>query len=285
MRTLIVTAALILLALPARAESKLTVQVLTGTPQGFLVDSTLVSGDHDAILVDAGFTLADAHRIAGAILDSKKNLTTVYVTHWHPDHYFGLTVLKQAFPKAKLVATATTVAEIKKSAQAKAKQWAPMYGTNIPTQPVIPTAVSGKTLTLEGQTLEIHADVQGDDVHNSYLWIPSIKTVIAGDIVYHGVHVWTAETNPETRKAWLKTLDELDALSPTTVVPGHKDPTTKDDPSGITATRDYLKAFDESLASSKSADELEGKMKARYPHLALDIILHLGAAAQFAPKK
>jgi len=287
MRTLVVVtaAALALGAVPARAQSKLTVQVLTASPQGFLVDSTLVSGEKDAILVDAGFTLADAHRFAGAILDSKKNLTTVYVTHFHPDHYFGLAVLKQAFPKAKLVATASTVADIKKSAKDKVKQWAPMYGANIPAQPVVPAVLAGKTLTLEGQTLEIHADVQGDAPHNSYVWIPSIKTVITGDIVYHGVHVWTAETDMEARKAWLKTLDELSALNATTVVPGHKDPSTKDDASGITATADYLKSFDQALASSKSADELEGKMKAKFPTLALDVVLHFGAAAQFAGKK
>lgn len=265
----------------ARAESPLTTQVITGSPGGFLVDSTLVSGEKDAILVDAAFTLADAHRVAAAILDSKKNLTTVYVTHFHPDHYFGLAVLKQAFPKAKLVALPATVADIKKSWKDKVKQWGPMYGGNIPTQPVVPAALTGKTLTLEGQTLEIHGPVQGDAANNSYLWIPSIKTVIAGDIVYRGVYPWTAETNVAGRQAWLKTLDELAALSPTTVIAGHKDPKLKDDTSGIDQTRGYLKAFDEALAASKTADELEAKMKAKYPDLALEIVLHIGAGAQF----
>jgi glyoxylase-like metal-dependent hydrolase (beta-lactamase superfamily II) len=263
-------------SLSARAESPLTIQVITGSPGGFLVDSTLVSGEKDAILVDAAFTLADAHRVAAAIFDSKKNLTTVYVTHFHPDHYFGLAVLKQAFPKAKLVASPATVADIKKSWKDKVKQWGPMYGANIPTQPVIPTPLTAKTLTLE-----VHGPVQGDAVNNSYLWIPSIKTVIAGDIVYHGVYPWTAETNLAGRQAWLKTLDELAALSPTTVIAGHKDPKLKDDVSGIEQTRAYLKAFDEALAASKTADELEAKMKAKYPDLALEIVLHIGAGAQF----
>ncbi|HEY8927224.1 MAG TPA: MBL fold metallo-hydrolase [Polyangia bacterium] len=265
------------------APSKLQIEVLTGTPAGFLVNSTLVTGEKDAILIDADFTLADAHRTAAAILDSKKNLTTVYVTHWHPDHYFGLVVLKQAFPKAKLVALPETVAEIKKTAKAKVKQWQPMYGDGIASQPVIPAPLGGKTLTLEGETLEIHGGAQGDSPNNSYVWIPSAKTVIAGDIVYHGVHPWTAETNAAQRAAWLKTLDELSALGATTVVAGHKDPKTKDDASGIEQTRAYLKAFDEALAASKTADELEAKLKAKYPDLQMDIIAHFGAAAQFAP--
>jgi len=242
-----------------------------------------VTGEKDAILIDADFTLADAHRTAAAILDSKKNLTTVYVTHWHPDHYFGLVVLKQVFPKAKLVALPETVAEIKKTAKAKVQQWQPMYGDGITSKPVIPAPLSGKTLTLEGETLEIHGGAQGDSPNNSYVWIPSAKTVVAGDIVYHGVHPWTAETNAAQRAAWLKTLDELSALGATTVVAGHKDPKTKDDAAGIEQTRAYLKAFDEALSASKTADELEAKMKAKYPDLQMDIIAHFGAAAQFAP--
>ncbi|HEY4185387.1 MAG TPA: MBL fold metallo-hydrolase [Polyangia bacterium] len=265
----------------ARAESKLSTEVITASEPGFLVDATLISGDKDAVLIDSSFTLADAHRLAAAILDSKKNLTTVYITHWHPDHYFGLTVLKQAFPKAKFVALPATVAEIKKTWKAKVKQWQPLYGDAIPAQPVLPTAMTGKTLTLEGQTLEIHGGVQGDSANNSYVWIPSIKTVVTGDIVYHGVFPWTAETDAAGRTAWLKTLDELTALGATTVVPGHKTTKMKDDASGIEQTRAYLKAFDETAAASKTADELETKMKAKYGDLQLPIILHIAAGAQF----
>jgi len=73
----------------------------------------------------------------------------------------------------------------------------------------------------------------------------------------------------------------LTALGATTVVAGHKDPKTKDDAAGIDQTRAYLKAFDEAVAASKTADELEAKMKAKYADLRLPIVLHFGAAAQF----
>lgn len=265
----------------ARAESKLTVQTVTASPQGFLVTSALVMGEKDAVLIDGQLTLADAHRLVGAILDSKKNLTTVYVTHFHPDHYFGLVVVKQAFPKVKIVAQPATVAEIKKSWQGKVKQWSPMFGDNLTTKPLIPSPLTGSSIMLEGETLEIHGPVQGDCSTNSYVWIPSIKALITGDIVYQGVYAWTAETTAETRQAWEKTLDALDALSPAIVVAGHKDPKLKDDASGIAATRAYLKDFDVAVASSKSAEELEAKVKARYPKLAMDIVLHIGAGAQF----
>lgn len=275
-------ALLLAAATPARADTKLTTQVFTASPLGFGVTSTLVAGEKEAILIDGQFALSDAHRLVGMILDSKKTLTTVYVTHWHPDHYFGLVAIKQAFPKVKIVAQPVTAAQIKKTWAAKVKQWAPMFGPNLATTPVLPAPLAGNTLTLEGQTLEIHGPVQGDASTCSYVWIPSIKTIVAGDIVYAGVFPWTAETNAASRTAWAKTLDELSSLGASTVIAGHKVATLKDDPSVISATKAYLKDFNEAAASSKSPSELQAKMKAKYPRLDVDMVLQISAGAQFA---
>jgi len=264
----------------AHADAKLTTTVYTASPAGFLVDSTLVAGDKEAVLIDAQFDLADAHRLAALILESKKTLTTIYVTHFHPDHYFGLVVLAQAFPKAKLVALPATVAEIKKTWKDKVKQWRAMYGDLVPERPLVPQALAGTAIVLEGQRLEIGA-AQGDSPDNTYVWIPSIKTLVAGDIVYRGVHPWTRETNAAQRKAWIATLDKLAGLGATTVIAGHKDPKAKDDAAGIAATRQYLEVFDAAVASSKTPAEVQQKIKARYPDLQLDVILQLGADAQF----
>lgn len=266
----------------AAAETKLTTTVYTGSPGGFLVNSTLIAGDKEAILVDAQFTLSDAHRLVAMILESKKTLTTVYITHSHPDHYFGLNVIKQAFPKVKIVTLAASLAEIKKTWKAKVKQWSPMYGALVTTTPVVPAVHKAATLTLEGQTIELRGPSQGDSPDNTYVWIPSTRTVIAGDIVYAGVHAWTRETNGAQRKAWIKTLDEISALGPTTVIAGHKDPKAKDDASAIKATKDYLEAFDAAVASSKTPAEVQQKVKAKYKDLQLDVILQLGAETQFA---
>jgi glyoxylase-like metal-dependent hydrolase (beta-lactamase superfamily II) len=266
----------------ARAETKLTTTVFTASPGGFLVNSTLVAGEKEAVLVDAQFTLAEAHRLIASILESKKTLTTVYITHGHPDHYFGLAAIKQAFPKAKLVTHPAALAEMQKTWQAKVKQWGPMYGALVPEAPALPAVLAAKSIALEGQTLEIHAPVQGDSTDNAYVWIPSIKTVIAGDLVYANVHVWTRDSNAAQRKAWIKTLDEVAALGATTVIAGHKDPKAKDDPSAVKATRDYLEAFDAAVAASKTAAEVQQKVKAKYGAYQLDVILQLGAEAAFA---
>jgi len=271
---------------PVPPAPKLQLQVITGSPEGFLVNSTLISGDKEAVLIDSELTLADGKRVADAVTASKKTLTTVYVTHFHPDHYFGFASVKEAFPNAKLVALPATVEEIQKTWEAKVKQWKPLFHDAIPAKPVLPEALTADYLTVDGVKLEIVGAQQGDSANNSYVWIPSLHAVITGDIVYDDVFPWTAETTPDSRKAWAGTLDKLSALNPEIVVPGHQKADHKQAPSSIAFTKSYLAAWDEALAASKKPAELQAKIKAKYPDTALDVIVKIGADAAFAkPEK
>src|SRR5271169_2090864 len=141
----------------ASAQSKLQLKVHTGAGvNGYDVNSTMISGEKDMLVIDPQFTLSEAHRLAAEILESKKNLTTIYITHPHPDHLFGLAVLKQAFPAAKIVALPATVSAAKTGWPARQKFWFPTYGSNIPgPDPVLPEELSSPMLTLEGEQFPI----------------------------------------------------------------------------------------------------------------------------------
>jgi glyoxylase-like metal-dependent hydrolase (beta-lactamase superfamily II) len=264
--------------LAASAQSHLQLKVFTSSPDGYSVNSTLVYGDQDAILVDSQFLLSEAHRLAATILESKKNLTTVYITHPHPDHYFGLAVIKQAFPNARIVALPATVAGIKAGWGPRYKFWSATHGANVPSDPVIPEELQGNRLALEGQTLEIAGGLTGDSPkNNSYVWIPSLKAVVAGDIVFSGAHFVV----PKMHEEWIQTLDKIAALHPAFVIAGHQKAGAPDDASVIEFMKQYMRDFDESAASSKSADELRAKMKDRYPNLALETLLDSGSKGRF----
>jgi glyoxylase-like metal-dependent hydrolase (beta-lactamase superfamily II) len=269
---------------PAPKAPPLQLQVITGSPEGFLVNSTLVSGEKDAVLIDAQFTLADAKKVVDAINASKKHLTHVYVTHSHPDHYFGFVAIREAFPDAKLVALPQTVEEIEATWEAKVAQWKPIYKDAIPDHPIVPEALKGSSIALEGETLEIAGNQPGDAANNSYVWVASLGALVTGDLVYDGVYPWTAETTPETRQAWSASLDRLNALTPKRVVPGHQKPEQTQDATNIEFTQGYLAAYDQALASSKTAADLQSKVKAQYPDAALDIVLKIGAEASLPPK-
>jgi glyoxylase-like metal-dependent hydrolase (beta-lactamase superfamily II) len=290
MRVRLLLAGLVLIAFAGGAmaapPSQLHVQVFTSPPEGIAVNSTLVYGDKDAILIDAQFRLSDAHRVVAAILESKKNLTTVYVTHPHPDHYFGLVVIRQAFPNAKFVALPRVVEGIKASWQNRVNAWKPQYGDNIPSNPIVPDALDGNTLTLEGETLQVFGPLQGDSAgDNSFVWIPSIKAIVGGDTLFSGAHFVFAPMSAAQKTDWMSTVDQEAALKPEIVIPGHQIAGAPNDASVLDFMRKYMKDSDEAQASSKTADEFKSKMKNLYPNLGLDGLLNISAGAAFPAKK
>ena len=265
---------------PAQAQASaapLQLQVINHGPASFHVNSVLVLGAKEAILLDAGFTRADALRVAAAVLDSGKTLSTIYVSAADPDYYFGLEVLKQEFPAARIVTAAPTLKKIEASLPTKLKVWGPRLGANAPRQPIVPEALAGNSLSLEGQTLEIRG-LDDSLAHRSYVWIPSIKAVLGGVNTFGGLHVWTADTQtPAERAAWAAKLDGMAALKPAIVIPGHMLPGTAQDASQLRYTRDYLQRFETELPKAANAAALIATLQAAYPQAGLGIALDIGA--------
>lgn len=262
----------------AAAPTPLHLEVYNPGDKGvFPVSSEIITGAHEAVLIDAQFQRSDAQALVQKLKASGKTLTTVYISQSDPDYYFGLDVIRAAFPKAKIVATPQTVAAIKTSMNGKLAYWGPILKDNAPKTLVLPDVLHADHLTLEGRTIEIKG-LNGPDAARTYLWIPSIKTVAGGVVVNSGDHVWVADTQTrESRLGWLQTLDNITALKPTTVVPGHF---TGAMPKGLEAVRftaDYLKTFEVQAAKANNSAELIKAMKAAYPTLAGDASLELSA--------
>jgi len=262
-----VLAASLAIAFTAQAAQPLNVKVYNADGNSFNANSTLVYGEKDAVVIDAGFTRADALRIAANVLDSGKQLTTIYVSQADPDYYFGVETLKEFFPHADVVSTPAVLAKLTAKLDGKVAFWGPKMGANAPHTPVVPRALAGNTLTLEGQTIEIRG-TQGLLAHRPYAWIPSIKAIVGNTNVFGNMHVWTADTQTAAeRTAWVAQLDEMAALKPVLVVPGHMKAGSAVDASTISFTKDYLLSFEKNLAASKTSAELINAMKQAYPQL------------------
>jgi glyoxylase-like metal-dependent hydrolase (beta-lactamase superfamily II) len=264
----------------AIGSGKLDVRVFTSAPESFSVTSTLFSGERDAVLVDAQFALPEAERVADEITSSGKRLTTVYITHWHPDHYFGLPAILAAHPGARAVALPETVAEIRGSVTAKLAQWKPVVGDLIPDEPVIPQPLT-ETLHVEGEPLEIAFVGQGDTERNSAVYVPAADTLVTGDLAYNRAHVWMVETSPEQWEEWLGSLDTLEAIGASRVVAGHRALDAPDDPSVFEGTRRYIRDFAVAVKESSTKQELVQKVMARHGDRALEVILGRSASAVF----
>ena len=256
-----VIAASLPIAFTAQSAQPLTIKVYNAGAASFSVNSTLVYGEKDAMVIDAGFTRADALRIAANVLDSGKQLTTIYVSQTDPDYYFGVETLKEIFPQADVVSTPAVPEKLNAKLAGKVAFWGLEMGANAPRKPVVPRALAGNTLTLDGQTIEIRG-TEGPLAHRPYARIPSIKAVVGN------MHVWTADTrSPALRTARVAQLDEMAALKPELVIPGHMKAGTSVDASAISFTKAYLQSFEKNLATNKTSAMLIDAMKRSYPQL------------------
>jgi glyoxylase-like metal-dependent hydrolase (beta-lactamase superfamily II) len=270
--------ACVTLAGPALAAEPLQLDVYNpGHAAIFPVSSVIVSGEHDAVLVDAQFGKAQAQQLVQRLQAGGKHLTTIYISHGDPDYYFGLDTLTQAFPDAKVLASAATVAHIRQTMDAKLAYWGPQMGADKPARLVLPQVLEGQRLTLEGQALDV-VGLDGPQPDRSFVWIPSIKAVVGGVLVAENIHVWMADTQSAKSHAdWLGTLAHIEALGPRTVIPGHYLGDSSRSLKAVRFTADYIRGFDAETAKAKDANALIEAMKQRYPGLADESSLELGA--------
>lgn len=262
-----------------RAASGLSWKHLPAGEKGFYRVPVLISGASEALLIDGGFTYPDGRAVVDAIKATGKKLRTIYVSQSDPDYYFSLKPIKEAFPDARVIAAPETVAAIKANVEKKLAAWGPQLKENGPqtlADVVIPDVFDGKTLTLDGETIEI-VDAEGL-ANRRYLFVPSLNAVFGGVMIFAGVHVWTADTQAkEQRAAWIATLDKIAARKPSIVVAGHMTPESATDLSGIAHTKAYLLAFEEELAKAKDSATLKTALQARFPGLGMGVALDIGA--------
>jgi len=283
MRNKVVCAAiaLMLAAMPS-AQSKFSLKVHTGRGQtGYDVNSTMIIGEKDMLLIDPQFSLSEAHKLAAEVLESKKHLAVIYTTHAHPDHLFGLAVLKQAFPDAKIVALPATVNAARTGWPARQKFWVATYGNNIPgPEPVLPEELTSPVLTLEGEQFPITGGVQGaDGPGNSFVYVPPLKAVVTGDIVFD--HVYFGVPRDAARENWLKTIDQIAALKPAIVIPGHEGPGATHDWKAVDFMKKYIADWDANVARSKNAAEMRVNVLKQYPGLGMEFTLNDRIATYF----
>ena len=256
--------------------SNLAYTVLDAADASLNKTSVLVTGDSEALVVDAAFTRADGHRIVAAVLDSGKRLTTVVITAGDPDFYFGAEVIADAFPEALFLAPADVIEHIHHSYEGKLKAWAHL-GPNLPTRLVDISPLTEPTLTVDGTSLEVRrgTDLMGDRAW--YLFEPVSRSLIGGVLLFEGLHVWTADSaTPELRTEWIRVLGDLEALQPTYVVAGHRTAGAPTDLTAITHTRDDLELFEKTVAAATDAAEAEASLLAAYPDAGLKIAAGLG---------
>jgi len=258
--------------------NKLSTKVFFSDEKGFEVASVIVMGKKNAVLIDAQWTLSNAHRVIAEIAETGKHLETIYVSHAHPDHYFGLGIIAEAFPSARILALASVATTINHQFFGKLEHWETVIGpANVCRKTVPIEPLSRNYLELEGERIEILPEVVGDLKFNSVVWIPSIKTLYGSDVLFNQAHPFTCEVTPEERAQWIRDIETLEKLGAHVVIPGHQKPGMPFDYSSYDFTKEYLVATEEEIARTDSEGSFFYAMVQRFPEANLFISNEMNA--------
>ena len=115
-----------------------------------------------------------------------------------------------------------------------------------------------------------------DGPGNSFVYIPSLKAVVTGDIVFD--RVYFGVPRDAARENWLKTINQITALNPAVVIPGHEGPGATHD---MKAVEKYIADWDVNVARSKDASAMKANVLRQYPGLGMEFTLTDRVATYF----
>ena len=279
---------LFLLSGPAFADDEhgLSMKVVTSLDDQFWTNSVIIEGTHEVMLVDAQLTKTNAERVLQEIQETRKPLSIIYITHEHADHFLGLQVFKDAYPGVRIIASPAVVDRIDKVYQEKIDKWKKILGPGATSHVVAIERFDGNVIEFENSRIEVLKHIQGDTDENTMLWIPGQRILLAGDVAFSNMHVYTAETDSKTREKWLNSLRKIRELKPSLVIPGHSNVgAALDGSTAVDFTENYLLVFEEELNKAKDPDSLINAMKQRFPSADLLLAIERGAKANVKPSQ
>ena len=267
-------------AVSAISQHGFAIKVFTSSDDQFWTNSVILEGDHEVMLVDAQLTKTNAEKVLQEIQETGKPLSLIYITHEHADHFLGLEVFNEAYPRVRVIANSAVVDRINKVYREKVEKWRKLLGSGATSQIVVISRFDANVVDFDGTKIEVFKHIRGDTDENTMLWIPGQRILIAGDVVFNDMHVYTAETDSKAREKWLNSLVTIRELNPSVVIPGHsKVGALLDSSTAVDFTENYLRVFEEELRNAKDPDGLISAMRERFPSSGLLLSLERGAKA------
>lgn len=240
------------------------------------VTSTVIYGEKEAVLVDAQFQHRFASELVNIIKGLGVELKYIFISHPEPDYYFGTDTILGAFPKAKVIATGQTCYLIEATKDEKFRVYEDTLKSDRPIKLVMPEPLHSDKIQIEGKDILIESQLVSDPGH-SYLYIPSLKTILGGASVSQGSHLWLSDVQSKDEiEKWIWQLDSMSSLKPELVIPSHFI-NSDFSPKIIDEIRRYLLNYLGATRRYTTSEAIVNAIKQAYPNLQKEDELRLGA--------
>jgi glyoxylase-like metal-dependent hydrolase (beta-lactamase superfamily II) len=281
-----VTVVMWLISTPAAAVQKQLrlEQVGADSDTAFRVLATIIVGPTESVLWDGQYKVSDGKRLADRVAATGTRLKAIVISHADHDHYMGAMEVVKRFPDTPVYMAASTLADFKERSAPDLAAERKRPNADAPDALVTPQLLPQEPLTVDGNRLEVIADLTGDvrKPASSALWIPSLRAALVADLAFNGIHPWLGDSDAASRAAWRSSIQKIADLKPAIVVPGHKaDLAAPDSPDLLTFMQSYLADFDRLMESAATPDDLVTAMQQRYPALKIPGLMASGARRNF----
>ncbi|MEV7605780.1 MBL fold metallo-hydrolase [Paenarthrobacter sp. NPDC089322] len=228
------------------------------------LNTTLVYGSREAMLIDPPWHIAAVEVAINWVKSFNIKLRSIYITHGHGDHWLGASAVQSEFPEAVVIATRQTRDYMYRHSRLRRELWDDRFPGQVASGSIIVRPITANLL-LQGESVQVLELGHTDTDDTTALWIPSTRLIVAGDSVYNRCHLALNEVRDGGAAQWLAALDILDRLHPDYVVAGHADPDGDHRPGSIAETRRYITDYLRALEQGLTSEQLFAHMLDRYP--------------------
>ena len=218
--------------------------------QNFISNAGFVITPKGVVVVDALGSPVLAKKLITEIKKiTPQKVVAVIVTHYHADHVYGLQEFKNIGAKIYAQGEGRNYLSSETAKQrliASRVDFAPWVNASTKLMGADVWIDQSYTLTVGGIEFKIGRVGPAHAPEDLIIYVPSEKVLFAGDLVFRGRIPFVG--NADSR-GWLHALDEIQALNPSIVIPGHG-AYSSNPAEDILFTREYLKYLRESMTKS-----------------------------------
>lgn len=261
-------------------RNQVLIHCCTSPDDGERVNAQIVETTNKLVIVDTMLMRPYAKELRNYANSLGKPIDRVYITHAHPDHWFGL----EFFQDVESYSLPGTIEEIKFLAQLSIDFHHAQHGDLITDRMFLPNNIaSAGDVQIDGVAFRLHEILTAEDLFMLAIDLPEEKVLIAQDLIYNKVHLFVGQTSQDGTlcfDGWIAALQKFKGMGYELVLPGHGVPT---DASVFEENIHNIETMRNLVASSTGENFVQRTLEA-FPEYGLKSMVEMSAYFLFQGK-